>query len=173
LPKQEKIDLVSQLSEQVKQSSALLMTDYRGLTVKEITEIRKSLRSTGAQYAVVKNTLFHLATKDVVEEGISELLAGPTAVVFVQNDAVGAAKALSDFAKTHKELEIKGGYMEGKVLNAAQIVALSKIPPREVLISQMLGAFQSPIAGFVGTLQGVLSEFVFTLQAVGDKKAAA
>ncbi len=173
MPKQEKIDRVAQLGEQVKQSSALVMTDYRGLTVKEISEIRRNLRATGAQYTVVKNTLFHLATKDVMEESISELLAGPTAVAFVESDAIGAAKALVDFAKTHKALEIKGAYMEGKVLDTTQVVALSKIPSREVLISQMLGAFQSPIAGFVGTLQGVVSQFVFTLQAVADQKSAA
>ncbi len=160
------------MHEDIQDSNALLMTDYRGLTVSEITELRRSLRGAGTDYTVVKNTLFELAAKDLVKEDVTPLLVGPTAVAFVHQDPIASAKALVDFARTHKALEIKGGYVEGRVLGADQINALSKIPPREVLISQMLGAFQSPIAGFVGTLQGLMSQFVFTLQAVADKKAA-
>jgi large subunit ribosomal protein L10 len=174
LPKQEKVQAVSELQEGISGSSALLMTDYRGLKVSEITELRRNLRGAGTDYAVVKNTLFSRAAKEAaIEADMSELLAGPTAVAFVHQDPVATAKALVDFARTHKALEIKGGYVEGRVLNADQIQALSKVPPREVLISQMLGAFQSPISGFVGTLQGIMSEFVFTLKAVADKQGAA
>jgi large subunit ribosomal protein L10 len=172
LPKQEKIDLVKEIHEDIEKSNALFVTDYRGLTVSEITTLRRNLREAGTDYTVVKNTLFELAAKDLVSEDLTPFLVGPTAVAFVHQDAIASAKALVDFARTHKLLEIKGGYVEGKVLDAVQIQALSKIPSREILISQMLGAFQSPIAGFVGTLQGIVSEFVFTLQAVADKKAA-
>lgn len=174
MPKQEKIEAVGELQQDIQQSNALLMTDYRGLTVSEITELRRNLRGAGADYKVVKNTLFTRAAKDAdVEADMSDILAGPTAVAFVHQDPVAIAKALVDFAKTHKLLDIKGGYVDGRVFNADQIQALSKVPPREVLIGQMLGAFQSPITGFVGTLSGILSEFVFTLQAVADKKEAA
>lgn len=172
MPKQEKIDLVKEIHEDIEKSNALFVTDYRGLTVSEITTLRRNLREAGTDYTVVKNTLFELAAKDLVSEDLTPFLVGPTAVAFVHQDAIASAKALVDFARTHKLLEIKGGYVEGKVLDAVQIQALSKIPSREILISQMLGAFQSPIAGFVGTLQGIVSEFVFTLQAVADKKAA-
>jgi large subunit ribosomal protein L10 len=172
LPNQEKINLVKEMHEDIEESNALLLTDYRGLTVTEITTLRRTLRDAGTDFTVVKNTLFTLAAKDLVSEDLLPLLVGPTAVAFVHKDAIASAKALVDFARTHKLLEIKGGYVEGKVLDPAQIQALSKIPSREILISQMLGAFQSPIAGFVGTLQGIMSQFVFTLQAVADKKAA-
>lgn len=172
MPKQEKVDLVTKMHEDIQNSDALVMTDYRGLTVSEITDLRRSLRDAGTTYAVVKNTLFELAAKDQVKEDVTPLLVGPTAVAFVRQDPIASAKALVEFARTHKALEIKGGYVDGQVMSAAEITALSKIPPKEVLISQMLGAFQSPITGFVGTLQGIMSQFVFTLQAVADQKAA-
>lgn len=172
MPKQEKIDLVAELKVEIESSNALIVTDYRGLTVSEITALRRGLKDSGADYKVVKNTLFQLAAGDKATDSMIQLLAGPTAVAFVRKDAVASAKVLVDFARTHKALEVKGGYVEGQVYGVEQITALSKVPPREVLIAQMLGAFQSPIAGFVGTLQGIVSEFVYTLKAVADQKTA-
>lgn len=172
MPKQEKIDAVNKLHDDIRNSGGFVITDYRGLTVSEMTTLRRNLREFGSSYKVVKNTLFQRAAEGMEGTGMYDMLEGPTAVAFVEKDPVGTAKALVDFARKHKDLEIKGGLVEGHVLGADQIQALSKVPPREVLISQMLGAFQSPIAGFVGTLQGIISEFVFTLQAVADHKAA-
>ena len=172
LPKEKKVEFVRKLREDITSSKAFLLTDYRGLNVSEITALRRSLRDTGAEYRVVKNTLFQLAAEDLGESGLAGLLEGPTAVAFVHQDAIATAKALVGFMRVHKALSIKGGYMDGGLFDGEQIQALSKVPPREVLVSQLLGALQSPMAGLVGTLQGVVSEFVYTLQAVADKKAA-
>jgi len=172
LPKEEKIEAVQDIRKSIEGSSSLLLTDYRGLTVSEITTLRRTLRNAGADYKVVKNTLFKLAADKLEESGIYDLLAGPTAVAFVHNDPIAPAKAIMDFAKEHKELEVKGGYVEGRLLTADQIQTLSRIPPKEVLLAQLMGSIQSPISGFVGTLQGLLSNLVYTLQAVADQKAA-
>lgn len=153
-------------------SGALILTDYRGLSVSEITDLRRKLRQAGAEYKVVKNTLFRLAAGNLVEQGMAEMLEGPTAIAFVQSEPIAPAKTIVDFMVEHKTLQMKGGYFEGSVLSADQMKALSKIPPKEVLLAQAVGAIQAPISGFVGTLQGLLSGLVYTLQAVSEKKAA-
>jgi large subunit ribosomal protein L10 len=172
LPKEEKVEAVQEIRKSIEGSSSLLLTDYRGLTVSEITTLRRTLHDAGADYKVVKNTLFKLAADKLAESGIYDLLAGPTAVAFVHNDPIAPAKAIVDFAREHKELEVKGGYVEGRLLTADQIQTLSRIPPKEVLLAQLVGSIQSPISGFVGTLQGLLSNLVYTLQAVADQKTA-
>ncbi|MCL6518608.1 MAG: 50S ribosomal protein L10 [Armatimonadetes bacterium] len=174
LPKEEKVEAVRRLEEDIRSSSGLLLTDYRGLNVSDITDLRRKLREAGAEYKVVKNTLFKRAVAQAQTSGINldELLEGPTAVAFVHNDPITVAKVLTDFMKEHKTLAIKGGYIEGQVYGAAQIEQLSKIPAKPVLYAQLLGSMQSPIVNLVGTLQGVISNLVYTLQAVADKKAA-
>jgi len=172
LPREEKIQLVEQLRDEVRRASALLLTDYRGLTVGEITDLRRKLGEIGADYKVVKNTLFKLATEGTLDDGLSQFLAGPTAVAFVHNDPIAPAKTLVDFMRDHKTMSIKGGWIEGRVLNAEQVQTLSRVPPRDVLVAQLMGAVQSPLTGLVGTLQSLTSNLVYTLQAVAAKKAA-
>jgi large subunit ribosomal protein L10 len=151
----------------------MLVTDYRGLTVSEITILRRKLRETGTEYKVTKNTLLTLAAGDKATEDFKKLLEGPTAIAFIKGDnQVAVAKAMVDFVKDHKAMAIRGGLVEGQVLDTNQVTALSKIPSKEVLISQLLGSIQSPIAGLVGTLQGCISNLVFTIQAVVDQKSA-
>ncbi|HUV04264.1 MAG TPA: 50S ribosomal protein L10 [Armatimonadota bacterium] len=172
LPRQDKVELVRELRETIQGASALILTDYRGLTVSEITALRRKLREAGADYRVVKNTLFELAAEELAEQGLGQLLVGPTAVAFLHDEPVGPAKAIADFAREHKALSIKGGFIEGRVYGADQMQALSKAPPREVLVAQMIGSIQAPISNFVGTLQSLMSNLVYTIQAVSDKKAA-
>jgi len=174
MPTQEKADVIKELEETIKRSNATLYTDYRGLTVAEVTDLRKKLRVVDAEYHIVKNTLFKRAAQGKLPlEELEPHLMGPTAIGFAKGDAVAATKALLDFMKDHKEMTLKAGVMDGKIFNAAQVTAISKLPPKEVLISQMLGSLNGPITGLVGTLNGIISNFVFTLQAVADKKAAA
>jgi len=171
-PAEAKVELVSELRALVGLTTAAILTDYRGLSVAELTELRKKLRDADAEYRVVKNTLFKLAAGDsmpIAEMG--EFLTGPTAIGFAKSDPVAVAKILLDYARDHKALSVKAGVMDGRVLSAAQVDALSKTPPREVLLSQMLGSLQAPISGFVGTLSGIISNFVFTLQAIADKQS--
>jgi len=172
LPKEDKIRLVESLEQQIRESCALLLTDYRGLSVAEITTLRRKLQESTAEYKVVKNTLFKRAAEQAQIPDLGAMLEGPTAMVFVRGDAVTTARTLYEFIKEFKIPVVKGGYVEGQVLPAEQIEQLAKIPPRPVLYSQMLGAMQSPIVGLVSTLQGMISNLVYTLQAVAEKKAA-
>lgn len=170
-PAAAKVEVVDELRELVGQTQAAILTDYRGLSVAELTDLRKRLRGVDAEFRVVKNTLFKRAADGKMPvEQMDTLLTGPTAIGFAKGDPVGAAKVLVDFVRDHKAISLKAGVMEGRVLDIAQVEALSKTPPREVLIAQMLGSLNSPIAGFVGTLNGILSNFVFTLQAIADKQ---
>jgi len=168
-PADAKVALVSELRTLVGQTKAAILTDYRGLSVAELTDLRKKLRAADAEYRVVKNTLFKLAAGDSMPvDEMGTLLTGPTAIGFAKSDPVAVAKILLDYAREHKAMSVKAGIMDGRVLSAAQVEALSKTPPREVLLSQMIGSMQSPISGFVGTLGGIISNFVFTLQAIAD-----
>jgi large subunit ribosomal protein L10 len=164
--------MVDEIKEEVGASSGYFLTDYRGLKVSEITDLRRKLRTVGAEYKVVKNTLFSLAVGKEASSALTQYLEGPTAVAFVKADPVVSAKALVDFVREHKSMSLKAGVVEGQFLNMDQVQALSKIPSKEVLIAQMLGSMQSPITGFVGTLQGLMSNLVYTLQAVTDQKSA-
>lgn len=172
MPKQEKIDVVSEIKVDIENSAAMFLTDYRGLRVIESEALRRKLRDVGAEYKVVKNTLFELAMGGNVDDTLKQVLAGPTAIAFVSKDPVAGAKALQEFMREHKAMSVKGGLVEGQFLTPERVTALSKIPPKEVLIAQMLGSIQAPLSGLVGTLQGVLSGLVYTLQAVHDQKAA-
>lgn len=173
-PAAAKVEVVDDLKKLVAETQAAILTDYRGLSVAELTDLRKKLRGVGAEYRVVKNTLFKRAAADNMPVAeLESFLTGPTAIGFAKSDPVGAARVLVEFVREHKAISLKVGVMDGKILDAAQIDALSKIPSREVLISQMLGSLNSPISGLVGTLNGILSNFVFTLQAIADKQGGA
>lgn len=170
-PAAAKVEVVDDLRELVGQTQAAILTDYRGLSVAELTDLRKKLRGVDAEFRVVKNTLFKRAAEGQMPvDQMDTHLAGPTAIGFAKGDPVGAAKILVDFVREHKAISLKAGVMDGRILDVAQLEALSKTPPREVLLAQMLGSLNSPIAGFVGTLNGILSNFVFTLQAIADKQ---
>ena len=166
-----KVEVVAELRALVGQTQAAILTDYRGLSVAELTDLRKKLRDSDTEFRVVKNTLFRRAADGLLPVDEMDVhLTGPTAIGFAKGDPVGAAKVLVDFARDHKAMSLKAGVLGGRVYDAAQVEALSKTPPREVLISQMLGSLNGPISGFVGTLSGILSNFVFTLQAIADKQ---
>lgn len=170
-PASAKVENVADLRELVGQIQGAILTDYRGLSVAELTELRQKLRGADAEFRVVKNTLFKRAADGILPvEQFDAHLTGPTAIGFAKGDPVGAAKVLIDFARDHKALSVKAGIVGQSVYNAEQVDALSKTPPREVLIAQMLGSLNGPISGFVGTLNGIISNFVFTLQAIADKQ---
>ena len=164
---------VAELGDRLSQSDAAILTDYRGLTVAKLTRLRRQLQEAGADYQVVKNTLFRraLAARGAPDLGMQ--LEGPTAIAFTGRDLVAPAKVLAAFAKEHKAPAIKGGLVEGRVVDAAGIGELATMPPREVLLSMLLQCLQSPLSGLVGVTQAVVRDFVMTLQAVAEAKAQA
>ncbi len=170
-PKPEKVQAVADLRE-VLLSGSLILTDYQGLDVKSLSNLRRKLREAGSGYTVVKNTLFELAAADLPAKALTEELAGPTAIVHTNDDPVAAAKVLQEFLKGPKAIKIKSGMVDGAVYGPVQLEALSKIPPKQELYAMVVGGLQSPITGLVGTLRQLIGQFVFTLQAVADKKAA-
>jgi len=169
IPTAEKEQVIQELADLVGRSKGAILTDYRGFTVSEITELRKRLREHGAEYHVVKNTLFKRA---IQEDGdsLAPYLEGPTAIAFALEDPVAPAKALLDFIREKRKGTVKAGFIEGQVYTEPQVDALSKLPPRDLMIAQAIGGIQAPLSNFVGTLNGILGEFVRTLQAIADKQ---
>ncbi|MHB1128134.1 MAG: 50S ribosomal protein L10 [Bacillota bacterium] len=170
---QKKHDAVEQIRQQLKDSVAATLADYRGLTVAEITKLRIQLRATGVDFKVVKNTLTRRAARELGLEELDPYLEGPTAIAFSPKDPVVSAKVLTDFARTHKALELKGGVLEGKVISLEQVKALASLPPREQLLARVLGGLQTPMVGLVSVLNGPLRNLVYVLDAVRKQKEEA
>ncbi len=174
MPTLEKEETINDLRAILEGSKGAILTEYRGLTVADLTDLRKKLRAVDGEFHIVKNTLFKRAAEGVINDAsLTTYLEGPTAIGFAKSDPVGVTKALLDYAKDHKNLTVKAGVVDGKVYSEADVVAISKLPSKEVLISQLLGSLNAPIANLVGTLAGITSNFVYTLQAIADQKAAA
>jgi large subunit ribosomal protein L10 len=151
---------------------AVWVVDYRGLTVKESQELRRSIREADASLKVYKNTLVKIALNDMELPNMDEVLAGPSAFVFAKGDPVASAKALKDFAKDHKALEIKGGMMDNTFIAADEVQAIASLPSKEVLIAQIAGAISGVARGLAVSINGVPSGLARAIQQVADQKAA-
>jgi large subunit ribosomal protein L10 len=169
MPKAEKIERVAELKAGIEGSDALLLTEYRGLTVSDITELRRSLAEGGATFAVVKNTLMQRAAADASIEDLEALLEGPTAVAFVTGDPVAAAKKVVDAAKTFPALILKGGYMEGKVLSAAEAKGLADLDSKEVMLSKIAGLLKGEMSRAASMFVSAQSAFLSLLEAYKEK----
>ncbi len=167
----EKEAVVNELVEKLTGSKSIVITDYKGLNVAEITELRQKLREAGVEYKVAKNTLARIAVKKADIEDVNQFLVGPTAMAFGIEDAVSPAKVLVDFAKDHKNLEIKGGALNGQIISLDKVKSLADIPPREVLLSQVFAGMKAPINGLVNVLQGNMRGLVMVLNQIKDQKA--
>ena len=146
---------VAEIKEKLQKSKAVILAKYQGLTVEEDTTLRKNLREAGVEYKVYKNTLVILAAKELGLDGIVEYLAGPVSVAFGYEDVTVAAKVLNDFAKDHKNLELKAGIVEGEIFDEAKIKQLATIPSKEILIAKLLGSIKSPISSFARVLSAI------------------
>lgn len=171
-PRPEKIAAVAALKETLN-ASTVILTDFQGLNVKEISELRSRLRDGGCGYTVVKNTLFRLAASGTDVAVLAEGLEGPTAIVYTDDDPVAAARTLSEFARLVKPVKVKAGVVDGKPFDAKQIESLAKIPPRQELYAMVVGGLMSPMSGLVGTLQSLIGQAVLTLQAIAEQKEQA
>ena len=153
--------------------SAMWVVDYCGLTVKDIQALRTAIRESGASLKVYKNTLMHIALAESDLPTLDDMLEGPSAFVFAGNDVAAAAKAVKTFAKANKNLEIKGGLMEGEQVSAAQVEAIASLPSREELLAQIAGAISGVARGLAVALNGVPSGLAQVTKAVADQKEAA
>lgn len=171
MAKADKATAVADIAEQFKESTATLITEYRGLTVANLAELRRSLRPS-ASYAVAKNTLIKRAAADAGVEGLDELFAGPTAIAFVTGEPVDAAKAIKTFAKDHKALVIKGGYMDGRALTVAEVERIADLESREVLLAKLAGAMKGNLAKAAGLFNAPASQMARLLAALQEKKPA-
>ena len=168
-PRPEKVAVVDEVKDRLDSSSAAILTEYRGLTVKEIATLRRSLTAAGGDFKIYKNTLVRFAVRDKGIEGIEDLLVGPTGIAFVDGDAAAVAKALRDFARTNPNLVVKGGLLGTGVLSAAETTALAELPSREVLLARFAGGLAAPLQQFAGLLQALPRNMAYGLKALIDK----
>ena len=168
MKRSDKEQLVIELKQKLEGASALYYTDFTGLNVKRMTDLRRRLRKANVEYVVIKNTL---ALRAVNESGlVGERLRGPTGLV-VAKDAVAAAKVITDFAKENEQRPaVKGGLFEGKAIDKAQVTKLASMPSREQMLSQLAAGLQSPMAAFLGALNGVLYNFAGALEALRTQR---
>ena len=170
LNRQEKVEMVSEVSAQIARAGAIVMAEYRGLEVADITGLRKQARESGVYLRVLKNTLVRRAVAGTPYEQLTDRMVGPL-IYGIAEDPVAAAKVLADFAKTNEKLVLKGGAMPNSVMEADGVKALASLPSREELLSMLMGTMQAPVAKFVRTLNEVPTKFVRGLAAVRDQKA--
>jgi large subunit ribosomal protein L10 len=166
----DKATAVADIAEQFKDATATLITEYRGLTVANLAELRRSLGAS-ATYSVAKNTLIKRAASEAGVEGLDELFVGPTAIAFVTGEPVDAAKAIKTFAKEHKALVIKGGYMDGRALTVAEVERIADLESREVLLAKLAGAMKGNLSKAAGLFNAPVSQVARLAAALQDKKA--
>jgi large subunit ribosomal protein L10 len=164
-------DVVKSLTEKFKVMKGLILTEYRGLTVEEISDLRLKLRPFSSEYTVVKNTLSKIAFREAGAEA-GENFSGSTALVIENGDVVSPAKVVVEFAKTHAKLKIKAGFLEGKFVNVAVVEQLSALPSKEVLVARMLGSMNATVTDFVNVLVANIGGLVTVLDAITKKQAA-
>ena len=169
----EKGTSIAEFREKLSGVRGAVLTDFRGLSVADITELRSLLRKSEVEYKVVKNTLARLAVKDTGLAGLAAYFEGPTAIAISRKDAVAASKVLTTWGKSRPTFTIKGGVVEGRVVGSAEIAELAAVPPREVLLARMAGALQAPITGLVRVLAVHLLGLACALDQVRQKKEGA
>ncbi len=168
----DKVAAVAEIADEFRGASASVVTEYRGLTVAQLTTLRRALGA-GTKYTVAKNTLVKLAAADAGVEGLEALLSGPTAIAFVTGEPVDAAKALRDFAKDNKALVIKGGFMDGNALSVDEVNRIADLESREVLLAKLAGAMKGNLSKAAGLFAAPASQVARLAQALADKRAEA
>ena len=169
MPKQEKIEKVESLKKDLQEYKGYVFTDYRGLNVKQINELRNELRSHGAEFHVVKNRFVKRVLHDLGYEGLDDFLINPTALAYFNTDITDVVKVIYKYAD-ETSLAVKGGYVGENIYSSGDLEVISKLPSRELLITQTISLINSPISGLVWTLNGLLSGFVRTIKAIEQKK---
>lgn len=169
----EKVAAVTEIRERLEEADAAVLTEYRGLTVTEIAELRAALRPAGTDLKIFKNTLARRAATEAGAEDLVPMLEGPTAIAFVKGDAVLAAKALKAFAKTTEAFVVKGGLLGTRLITAAEVDALAEVAPREELLARIAGAFQAPLVKAAGLFQALPRNMAYGVKALIDQRIEA
>ena len=169
-PRPEKVAVVEEVTAKLNESSAVFVSEYRGLTVSQLADLRTPLRAAGAEHKVYKNTLVRLAATAAGMDGLHEHLVGPTALTFVSGDIAAAAKALTEQAKATPALVVKGGMMGQTVMSADDLRVLADLPPRDVLLAKFAGALQAPLVKTAGLLQALPRNFAYGLSALIEQR---
>ncbi|MGH3848125.1 MAG: 50S ribosomal protein L10 [Pseudonocardiaceae bacterium] len=172
-PRAEKVAVVDEVRQQFDDADAAILNEYRGLKVKDLATLRRSLAPAGGTYRIYKNTLVRFAARDAGLGELEGLLEGPTAIAFVKGDAAAVAKSLRDYSRTQPLLVIKGGVLGDKVLSSAQTAALADLPTRDVLLSRLAGGLAAPLRQMAGLLQALPRNLAFGLAALRDQRIAA
>jgi large subunit ribosomal protein L10 len=172
MPRPEKTAVVEEIRGKLEDADAAVLTEYRGLGVRALAQLRGSLRPTNTEYKVFKNRLARRAAEEAGLTDLLPLLEGPVAIAFVHGDAVPAAKALRDFGRTNPELVVKGGLLGPRLLTAAELTELADIPPREQLLGMLAGGFQAPLTKAAGLFQAFTRNFAYGVQALIDQRGS-
>ena len=167
----EKEQIVGDLQQTLDAADSLIISGYRGLSVKNITALRRAITEAGGRMRVVKKTLLLRALEGRDEAVLAEHMEGPIAVTFVSGDPMPVLKSMNDFARTDEHLEFKGGWIDGQGFDGAQIVEIAALPPRDELLARLLASVQGPLTQLVSTLQAVPRDLVLTLQALSEQRA--
>jgi large subunit ribosomal protein L10 len=172
-PRAEKVAVVDEVRERLNDATGSVVTEYRGLTVTQLAELRQRLSAAGGDYKVYKNTLVRLAITSGPHEQLADYLTGPTAIAFVHGDVSAVAKALRDFARTNPALVIKGGLLEGSTLSASELAVLADLPSRDVLLARLAGGIAAPLQQLAGLLQALPRNLAYGLSALLDQQGGA
>jgi len=170
MPKPEKVKKVEELVEMFGEAKSLLLTDYRGLNVEEITELRSQLRGSSVEYRVIKNTLAKISTEKLELEELKEYLDGPTAIAIGLDDPLASIKIITEYRKKKEKPEIKAYLLEGQVYGKDQVEELAKLPGKEALLAQLLGTMNAPISNLVFALNNLLQQMVYVLNGIKEHK---
>lgn len=173
MPKPGKTAVVGEIKEKLTGSVGIVMADYRGLSVKEMQELRSRIRESGGELKVYKNTLTEIALRELAMPAMDEYLEGPTAFLFAHEDPVAPTKALVEFAKKHEALEVKGGFVQNAIVDADGVKAIAALPSREELIAKIMGTMLNPVRGFMSMANAPAGALARAMRAVADQKAAA
>ncbi len=173
ITRKQKEQMLLEIAEEMKRAELLIVTDYRGLNVKSISALRGRLKSEQCRFRITKNTLNRLACRRAGVADLEPLFEGPTAIAYTSADPVAAAKVFMEFSRENEALAVKGGMLSGRMLDPAQIKTLGEIPPREVLLSMVVGGFQAPITGLAVALKGTIGKLVYAVDAVRRQQESA
>lgn len=172
ITKEKKSQQVVELSDRFARSKAVVLTEYKGLTVAEIAELRKILKEVGAEYKVAKNTLINIVAKGTPVESAKDFFMGPTGLVFGYDDPIAAAKKLLEYASRNDKFKLKSGVIEGRLCSVEEIKAMSQLPSRNVLLGMMAGTFQAPLSKLAGALNATVTQFAYALESLKNKKSS-